>query len=126
MATTTTTIPEGDVLNVERMWRELDDDRELLADLLRQFRRDYPGQVAQLRDALAGRASDRVAYGAHRLAGMVGVFSAQASLGAAHHLEDLARAGDLNAAQAALATLEREIARLDQALGRVGRETGGA
>lgn len=120
----TTTIHEGDVLNVERMWRELDDDRELLGDLLRQFRRDYPGQIAQLRDALTGGAADRVAYAAHRLAGMVGVFSAQASLAAAHRLEDLARAGDLTTAPSTLATLEREITRLDEALDRLG--AGGA
>lgn len=108
------------VLNVPRLWRELDDDRGLLADLLRQFRRDYPAQVDQLRQALARADANRVGFHAHKLAGMVGVFSAVAALSAAHRVEDLARAGDLAAAPAAVAALERELARLERALDGLG------
>jgi HPt (histidine-containing phosphotransfer) domain-containing protein len=119
MTTTTTTTFEGDVLNVERMWRELDDDRQLLDDLARQFRRDYPTQLSQLRTGLETREAERAAYAAHKLAGMVGVFSAKASLAAAHLVEDHARAGDLAAATVAAASLEQEVARLDHALDRL-------
>ena len=119
MSSMTAPMLEGDVLNVERMWRELDDDRQLLDDLARQFRRDYPTQLAVLRTALDARDAERAAYAAHKLAGMVGVFSAKASLAAAHLVEDHARAGDLAAATASAAALDTEVARLDHALDRL-------
>ena len=54
--------------------------------------------------------------GAHRLKGSVGSLSAGRAFVAAEQLETSGRAGDMDAARAALSVLEEEVDRLAEAL----------
>jgi HPt (histidine-containing phosphotransfer) domain-containing protein len=73
-------------------------------------------RVAQIRSGLAEQEAALVARAAHRLAGTLVYLKAARALAAARCVDDLAAAGDLCGANAAFATLEQDLALLDQAL----------
>jgi two-component system sensor histidine kinase/response regulator len=91
-------------------------DRELLAELVALFQKEYPQLRQEMQDAIAnqdGRALERVA---HTLKGSVSNFSASGACVTAQELEILARNGNLDRAGAVCGALDEEIERLQQAL----------
>lgn len=100
------------VLDLEAALARIDNDRSLLAELMRLFLEEYPGQRAALRGAV--KQGDFQALGrlSHALRGAVSNFFAHDAMQAAEALEQAAAAEDAAAAKAALKRLEREVDRL--------------
>ncbi len=88
----------------------------LLKQVIEMVRADIPEMLKRLRAAVAARNSAAVEREAHSLAGTVVTFDARAALTAAQRLQQMAQAGDFSQVDSAVAALEHEIARLDQAL----------
>lgn len=106
----------GTVLDVEEALARVDGDRVLLVELVEIFSEEYPTTLAALQAAVATHDSQGVYHAAHTLKGSVGNFGATAAMEAARALEILGRQGELSEATAALAVLEKELARLHSAL----------
>jgi signal transduction histidine kinase/CheY-like chemotaxis protein len=89
-------------------------------DLLRQlagvFREDCARLVPEVREALARGDAAGLREAAHTLKGMVGFFAAPAATVAARRLEQLGEQGQLDGSEEVLATLVREIERVQEVL----------
>lgn len=94
----------------------VDGDELLLAEIGGLFLQDIGGLVAELREAATAADYEQLARSAHRLKGSVLTFGAAACADAALVLERMGRTGRLENAPAALAALDREIARLIEGL----------
>jgi HPt (histidine-containing phosphotransfer) domain-containing protein len=99
----------GEVFNLADALERVEGDRELLAEMIGLFLEEYPDLVAELRSALTVHDATLLHHTAHTLKGSVGNFSAHRAFAAALTLEKLGRSGDLAAAPAAFAALEREL-----------------
>jgi HPt (histidine-containing phosphotransfer) domain-containing protein len=97
-------------------------DRELLAELVAIFGQECPLLIGEMREALARRDSRVLERAAHSLKGAVGNFGAQSAFAAARELEALARSGDMERAEGALAALLKEIEQLRLALDELARK----
>jgi two-component system, sensor histidine kinase and response regulator len=84
----------------------------VLAEVIRVFLSDAPGQAAALRAAMQAADASAIAVAAHALKGSVGLFSKGAAYEAARALEQAARAGDLTAVDARGAGVQEELSRL--------------
>ena len=111
--------PAGDGLEMAAALRWVNGNRQVLREIAGVFLTSYPGEMAELREAV-GRGDDKeVRRLAHGLRGAVSTFGATSAAEAARLLEvaaaegDLSRAGDLSAALGeALARLETPLAAL--------------
>lgn len=104
------------VLDEAELLDRVEGDWGLLREVVEAFLDTYPGTVRELRQALAARDAAAVQRLAHTLKGMVGNLGAKAAFAAAVRLEGLGRAGDLDLAESACATLDGALARLRPAL----------
>jgi HPt (histidine-containing phosphotransfer) domain-containing protein len=95
-------------------------DRDLLLELATVFLDQLPGQLRELRRAVAMADPEGTREAAHSLKGSLGNLGATAAWEAARALEGLGRSGSLEGVAAAVATLERELDRLTQFLARPG------
>ncbi len=102
--------------DVAAVLEAVDGDGELLRELVGLFHEDGPTLRDELRASLAACDSGRLGRAAHKIAGAVSNFHARRTLHAARRLEELARAGNLHEAPAALADLEGALAALHPAL----------
>jgi PAS domain S-box-containing protein len=116
--------PGADILDTQDLLERFDHDSELLRDALQEFCDAYPGQLSQVREALARADADAAARLAHSLKGAVGNFSAPAAFAAVQKLELLARTGDLVGAAVACGELETAIERVTPALAALTRAQG--
>ncbi|QJW94947.1 response regulator [Frigoriglobus tundricola] len=91
---------------------QLGGDEELFAEVAGLFRTDGPRLLVEIRAAVASGAAATLALSAHGLKGAAGYVGGTGAAAAAHRLEQIGAAGDLAAAPAALAALEREMTRL--------------
>jgi CheY-like chemotaxis protein len=91
-------------------------DQQLLQELVELFRDQHPHWLADIRGAIAGGDASRLKRAAHTLKGAVGTLGAVAVAREAERLETLGHEGNLSAAPAACADLERQLARLLSAL----------
>ena len=91
-------------------------ERSLLVELASMCLADTPVAVETIRGALAGGDAKSVQRAAHKLKGSLLVLAAEGASDAANRLESIGASGVLDNASAALATLEREIARLEPVL----------
>jgi CheY-like chemotaxis protein/HPt (histidine-containing phosphotransfer) domain-containing protein len=105
-----TALKEADIL------ARVDSDRELLKELIGLYFQNGPQLRAEMHEALASKDAKRLQRAAHTLKGVVDLFQAREAHGAALQLEQFARDGNFAGADAALQTLERELARLQPAL----------
>ena len=105
-----------DILDVEALRRNFGDDFDFAGQLASKFRIRYPSQVASIAQALAAGDAAAAADAAHKLAGETSVFYAVAARRAALHIEELARAGDVDAAALGCDALRAELGRLTAAL----------
>ena len=83
------------------MMDNIGDDEELFLQLGRVFLDSYGERLEELRHALQQRDADKVYRAAHAIKGSVGVFAAETALHAALHLEQHAKAGELEGLAAA-------------------------
>lgn len=90
-------------------------DETLLDDLIDLFLEDYPRQLRRIEEAIARGDHPGLQRCAHTLKGTIGNFSAALTFEAAGHLEDVAKSGDLMAAQEACAALQAELEGLKEA-----------
>jgi len=84
----------------------------VLAEVIRVFLSDAPGQAAALRAAIEAADAGSIAVAAHALKGSVGLFSKGPAYEAARALEQAARAGDLTAVDARSASVYDELSRV--------------
>jgi HPt (histidine-containing phosphotransfer) domain-containing protein len=98
----------------------MDGDEELLVELARIFVDDVREQTTRLCAAVAARNAVEVQKSAHALKGAASNFHAGPTVAAALALEKLGRSGSLDDVDAALATLDIELARLVEALTALG------
>jgi len=92
------------------------DDPTLLREVIDVFLADAPKQLAALEAAVARRDSLAIASSAHAIKGSVGLFSTSGAYEAAQRLEQVARSGAVDSADAMRDELRREVARVEQAL----------
>ena len=91
-------------------------DRAFLAELAALFEESYPGQMAQMREAVADADAPALRHTAHALKGAALSLQAAAVAEAARRLEEMGRSGDLADAAGALDVLERDLHRLRASL----------
>jgi two-component system, sensor histidine kinase and response regulator len=91
-------------------------DDELMQEIIDLYLAEYPRLMRDIHAAVAGEDARALNFAAHALKGSVGNMAASRSYNAALELETLARAGNLREARASMATLARELARLQDAL----------
>ena len=84
----------------------------VLAEVIRVFLSDAPGQAAALRAAIETADAGSIAAAAHALKGSVGLFSKGPAYEAARALEQAARAGDLTAIDVRSAGVHDELKRV--------------
>jgi PAS domain S-box-containing protein len=102
----------------------LDDDREMLRDDIKRFLASSPGEMAQLREAVARHDAEGLAKAAHKFVAHVGKFSEDGKL-LSRRLEEEARGGDLDRAGRWLVELTALVERLQAALRRWLAKEGG-
>ncbi len=107
--------PEGAV-DPETALERIGGDPALLAELARMFRKESPGIVAQVRDAVALRNASALRRAAHRLKGSLGILAAEPAADAAYVLENIGSSLDLSLAEDAFQKLEVELRRLEPEL----------
>jgi signal transduction histidine kinase/HPt (histidine-containing phosphotransfer) domain-containing protein len=103
----------------EDILARIEGDRDLLAELVEQFRVDSPRLLAAIRRCLEAGDAPGLKMAAHALRGSVGNFGARAATQAALALEVMGRDGALSGAPGQLAELEREIGQLEDGLRRL-------
>jgi HPt (histidine-containing phosphotransfer) domain-containing protein len=84
----------------------------LLAEVIRVFLSDVPGQLAALRAATEAADAGSIAAAAHSLKGSVGLFSKGAAYEAARGLEEMAGAGALTGVEAHYTRIRDELSRV--------------
>lgn len=104
------------VFDKEAALTALAGDEEFLKELVEVYFETCPGQLGAVREAIEQNDSEGLQHAAHTIKGTVGSFCSQNSVAAAFHLEQLGRAGRMHNAWEAMAALEGEILRLNEAL----------
>jgi two-component system, sensor histidine kinase and response regulator len=84
----------------------------VLAEVIRVFLSDAPGQAAALRAAIESAEADSIAAAAHALKGSIGLLSTGPAYEAARGLEQAARTGDLTAIDARYSAVHDELSRV--------------
>ncbi len=106
----------GDVLDRAALLEHFEGDEEFAREVAELFVADCPRRLAALHEALLRRDCEGLRDAAHSIKGSVANFGAASAVGAAQHVEAMARAGDLSDAAEACGVLEHEISRVRQAL----------
>ncbi len=104
------------VIDVDEALARVDGDQDLLAEVAGMFRRDWPGMLETIRDAIAQSDAATVEREAHKLKGALGAFCARPASEVAQQLETIGHRGDLAEALAACNLLEGELTRLEPEL----------
>jgi len=92
--------------------RTVEGDHDLLRDVVEGFLEESPKLMEAICQAVAGSAADELQKAAHILKGSVHCFGEGRVFQRVCQLDKMAQDGNLEAAQKALAALEREMARL--------------
>ena len=96
--------------------QRFDGDAAMLAEVVGVFRGSRPAMVRALSDAVARKDAAAIERAAHSIKGAVGNFAAAAAAKAAGRIEEMGREKKLAGAAKACSALEKELARLDEAL----------
>jgi HPt (histidine-containing phosphotransfer) domain-containing protein len=94
----------------------LDGNPDLIVTIIDSFLDDCPDYMEAIREAIENEDAATLEREAHGLKGAAGSLRAKSASEAALVLEEIGHSGDFTEAEAALDTLEREIARLTEAL----------
>lgn len=106
----------------------VDDDSDLLRSIIDAFLEECSGHMEALRAAVAEEDAEALQREAHSLKGSTGNLRAEPTHEVATKLEQIGERNDFHEAEEALAALEREIERLQDALVEIREEhtNGGA
>ena len=96
--------------------KRMEGDEELLYELIDLFLTNYPGMFSEIQKAVASKDGQAVMASAHALKGAVSNFLASEAQDAAFQLEKIGKSGDLAEAGDAVATLQKELARVESGL----------
>jgi HPt (histidine-containing phosphotransfer) domain-containing protein len=88
-------------------------DRELLREVVRMFRSDYPSSVRRVERALRRGDGEALREAAHALKGSIATVGSKAGRDLAAELEQMGRAGRLDGAAAVLERLRETLALLE-------------
>ncbi len=102
--------------DLARALGNVDGDVTLLCELAQIFTREWPRQVAGIRQAMYNSDTEAMVYYAHALKGSISHFAADAAWRNVVALEQLVKSGTVADVQATLMSVERECARLTQFL----------
>jgi two-component system sensor histidine kinase/response regulator len=111
------------VINEFALLESVDDDRLFLRSIIDEFLEFHLSQLAEIRDAIVHKKSERLFELAHSLKGALGMLCADAACEAARRLEMSGREGNLLEASQQLSLLERELELLRPALCRISAES---
>jgi len=101
-----------DSVCTEELLERVDGDRDLIGELLGLLRDDYPGQVASMREAIAGRDCATLQKITHTLKGALGNLAATVAARIAGDLEADGKNGNMSHAEVKVDELEAEIDRV--------------
>jgi len=90
----------------------VENDCELLGDLIKIFKQDFPSHLLVLREAVKARDVKRVADAAHTLKGMLANLAATQATATVARLEQLGRQGDSSGFDEAFAAFEGDASKL--------------
>jgi len=107
---------EEEILHWPGLMERLDSDMELFERILMLFRRDYPGHLQELEEAIADADAERMARAAHTLKGMTANLEGRAATGIAQELERIGGEGKLTGALELGKRLRRTLEQLEEAL----------
>lgn len=105
-----------DVFDLDVALKQIPGGIESFKELVQIFRHECPKLLHEIHDGLAAMDALQVERGAHSLMGTAGVLSAKRVAAAAHRIEQLGRNQDLDNADDAMADLEVECERLQEAI----------
>lgn len=104
------------IMDKSALLESLGNDEEFLRKIIGIFLADYPGILAEIRSGVSLGDPSQIMNASHALRGAVSYFGAESATEAARTLESMGKLGNLENVRAALAVLEREIARVSLAL----------
>lgn len=107
----------ADALDVPKLLRRLDGDRETLHALAVAMRSDLGERLRELQRALAAQDADQAVAHAHGLKGSLGSMTAERGARLAKGLELAARSRDWSLFERALPLMQAEAGKIDAALG---------
>jgi HPt (histidine-containing phosphotransfer) domain-containing protein len=113
---TGTTAPADIIFDTAKLLSSMDNDMELIRHLAGIFTRQAPELLEQIRDAVRRKDAPALCDATHKLFGSVSNFRAGPATAAVRRLEEIGQHGDFSPAVAAIADLERELARFGTAL----------
>jgi two-component system sensor histidine kinase/response regulator len=117
--------PEVPVFDKAGMMARMMDDEELARTVAESFLEDIPRQIEALRGYLAAGDIPGAERQAHTMKGASANVGGEALRAVAFEMEKAGKAGDLDAVKARLPEMERQFARLKQAMERHFNRTGG-
>ena len=109
-------------VDAHELMERLDGDRQLLIELTEIFRRDYPRQVALIREAIEQDNALGLKRASHALKGALSSLSACEARQMAAWLEEMGTTGNLQQGSAGLRDLEGELVKTIDFLDRLCRE----
>jgi HPt (histidine-containing phosphotransfer) domain-containing protein len=90
----------------------VENDCELLGEIIRIFKQDFPNHLLTLREAVKARDGQRVAVAAHTLKGMLSNLAATQATTTVARLEQLGRKGEASQYDEAFAAFEDDASKL--------------
>jgi PAS domain S-box-containing protein len=105
-----------EVINEKELLEHVQGDRELLAEMIELFRDEAASLIRDLRDGINRSDATAIGKAAHTLKGALGNFGSGPAYRAAQEMEAISHREKLGDARPPLATLEKEVERLQAAL----------
>jgi len=102
--------------DADALWERVDGDVELLRDLMRIFRVEFPGKIGGGEAACRQGDAAGLAKSGHKLKGSLLQFSGRAGAAAAQQLEELGKTGRVTGAEPLIHTLKQEVELLMKSL----------
>lgn len=109
-------VPLELAFDTDEFLSRLGGDEALAVEMIEIFGAEAPGMLAALRAGIDANDANTVQRAAHNLKGSVSVFGGRPATRSALALEGMGREKSLASARSAMATLEREVDRLNRAL----------
>jgi CheY-like chemotaxis protein len=101
--------PVAEFPDRQKLLELFEGDEKLVREIAEAFRRDCPGQLQAIREAIRQQDATAVERASHLLKGSVGNFGAPGAFYAAQRLETMGRDRNLSGAFEALAVLEEKV-----------------
>ena len=99
----------AEIIDVTKIWQRTDDDPQLLTNIVRLFREEYPPLLEVMKCAIGNGDGPALQQAAHKVKGSVVIFGARGAIDAAEQVEALGQCGSLGEAFSAVSNLESRI-----------------